>query len=351
MKLKSSLLVLILFLHSILLINGTTEGPILEASGKSKHRFKLKLIDGSIGASPDQLFIPIFEQVEEALTLNQTHRNDVDNLLDDLLFSESQNGKSIASLPPRQLAPNNQLNQAMFLKGQHNGLHGKNMNNGPIGQMNNGNFKAQPVSGKAQINENSPNKRPINGQNGQNNSGKKPYKYNDEVETHNLDSKHFPHQYAIQIRWGRPGQESKHARAPEMTPERHRTMNNENSRYRQFSHIEEEHVHDKQWINLADSPSDDGSSEFAVSNSKFNTLPVYVRPMRNDASMNRVRQHFAVPSPSFPVNQRFAEWANSPVNMRTHRRKAGPIRGPARQPREAAMRARNRRGHWRKHRL
>ena len=140
--------------------------------------------------------------------------------------------------------------------------------------------------------------------------------YEKEVQSHNIDSKHFPHQYAIQIRWGRPGQGAQYVRPAN----NYRLMNDETSRYRHFAHQEEEHWHDKKWINLG-SPSIGirNEIEYAVSDSKFRTLPVYVRPIKNGANIGHVSQHFAVPSKSFPVNQRFVQWANSPVNWKPNR--------------------------------
>ncbi|KAJ6217923.1 hypothetical protein RDWZM_009080 [Blomia tropicalis] len=140
--------------------------------------------------------------------------------------------------------------------------------------------------------------------------------YEDEVMSHNIDSKHFPHQYAIQIRWGKPGQ----ANEAVNPGDRYRTMNDENSKYRQYAHQEEEHWHDKKWINIGKPPSGERNGlegEFVVNDEKFNTLPIYARPMKNGSNLKDVREHFAVPSQSFPVAKRFTKWANEPVRMRS----------------------------------
>ena len=220
------------------------------------------------------------------------------------------------------------------------------------------------------------NNRPNNHNN--NNNNKHRDKYTEEVQSHNLDSDHFPHQYAIQIRWGKPGELSELAKSPDdnkspplsaspaengrkALPMEDRTMNDEKSRYRQFAHQEEEHWHDKKWINLGAAPKevDDVSSLpendqlYAVSQEKFKTLPVYVRPLRNDASMETVHEHFAVPSRSFPVNRRFVEWANAPVQMRSHRMSVDRRGAESRRSFETAEEMgrnnrRKRQGHWRR---
>lgn len=133
----------------------------------------------------------------------------------------------------------------------------------------------------------------------------------------NNSSSHFPHQYSIQIRWKKPI-----ASMP-----KYRTKNNERSRYRSYAHQEEEHWHDKAWTDARvphslandqgtsamDQPSDE---PYRVTGSKFATLPVYARPLANDASVVKIRRHFAVPSPSFPVNKRFRKWSHAPVKLR-----------------------------------
>ena len=136
-------------------------------------------------------------------------------------------------------------------------------------------------------------------------------KYANELLMHNLDRKHYPHQYSIQIRWGKPSNERKS----------YHTKDDETSNYRQYAHQEEEHWHDKKWINIGHPVDDDmkAPAGYAVRDKKFNTLPVYVRPTRNRADESNIRDHFAVPSKSFPVNQRFTEWAVSPVNVRSNR--------------------------------
>ncbi|OTF80103.1 hypothetical protein BLA29_014662, partial [Euroglyphus maynei] len=75
------------------------------------------------------------------------------------------------------------------------------------------------------------------------------------------NKKYYPHQYTIQIRWGKPGQHSDLIR-----------KGDENSRYRKYAHEEEEHWHDKKWINIGNMPivndinENDGDGDY---NKKF----------------------------------------------------------------------------------
>lgn len=130
---------------------------------------------------------------------------------------------------------------------------------------------------------------------------------------------YYPHQYTMQIRWGKPGQKVDNLRKDL----------DERTRYRKFAHEEEEHWHDRKWINIGgQNELDDGRrrkksngnrSIYELKKRKFQTLPVFARPLKDEASLRSIRKHFAIPSPSFPVNKHFTDWASRPVQF-THYR-------------------------------
>ncbi|KAH7646003.1 uncharacterized protein LOC124491618 [Dermatophagoides farinae] len=136
--------------------------------------------------------------------------------------------------------------------------------------------------------------------------------------------KHYPHQYMIHIRWGKPGQNTDLIR-----------KGDENSRYRKYAHEEEEHWHDKKWINIGQLPlsmvndidsgnnkkymdddDDDDRSIYHVAERKFNALPVFARPLNDADSLREIEKHFAIPSSSFPVNKNFAKWTIAPIKFK-----------------------------------
>lgn len=120
---------------------------------------------------------------------------------------------------------------------------------------------------------------------------------------------HYPHQYSMQIRMGTPGEK----------PEKLIRKDEENSRYRTYSHQEEEHWHDKKWINIGlneiDDYNDNNKLEYKIADRKFTTIPVYVRPVKHGAEIKEIQRHFAIPTKSFPVNKHFTKWIHSPVKF------------------------------------
>ncbi|XP_027197609.2 uncharacterized protein LOC113791955 [Dermatophagoides pteronyssinus] len=131
--------------------------------------------------------------------------------------------------------------------------------------------------------------------------------------------KHYPHQYMIHIRWGKPIHNNDMIR-----------KGDENSRYRKYAHEEEEHWHHKKWINIGNMPNDigdnnnnekysnedDDQSLYQVTERKFNTLPVFARPLKDKNSLLEIQKHFAIPSTSFPVNRNFAKWTKAPIKFK-----------------------------------
>lgn len=120
---------------------------------------------------------------------------------------------------------------------------------------------------------------------------------------------HYPHQYSMQIRMGTPGEK----------PEKLIRKDDEQSHYRTYSHQEEEHWHDKKWINIGlneiDDYNENNNLQYKIADRKFTTIPVYVRPIKHGATIKEIRRHFAIPTKSFPVNKQFSKWIHSPVKF------------------------------------
>ena len=44
-------------------------------------------------------------------------------------------------------------------------------------------------------------------------------------------------------------------------------------------------------------------------------LPPYARPMADGSTLQQIDQHFAIPTKSFRINQRFVDWAQNEINL------------------------------------
>ena len=143
------------------------------------------------------------------------------------------------------------------------------------------------------------------------------------------DPNHFPHQYAIEIRWkdkknvkqnvdGGPIDEGQRVL--------HSDKELEDSKYRLFEHKEEEHWHEKQWLNELLKKGYINGKPIPMAaivpppvhvfpSGEVGPLPPYARPMADGSTLQQIDQHFAIPTKSFRINQRFVDWAQNEINL------------------------------------
>lgn len=142
------------------------------------------------------------------------------------------------------------------------------------------------------------------------------------------DPNHFPHQYAIEIRWKNPEKNQVDLDAPAGdygAREMHNSMGLEDAKYRLYEHKEEEHWHQKKWLNeglkkaymngksipmIIKQPVVDEGTRGDVS-----PLPIYAQPMPDGSTLDEINAHFAIPTPSFRINGHFIEWAENDIDF------------------------------------
>ena len=99
----------------------------------------------------------------------------------------------------------------------------------------------------------------------------------------------------------------------------------EDSKYRLFEHKEEEHWHEKKWLNeLLKKGFINGKPipmtaivppPVHVFPNQVGSLPPYARPMADGSTLHQIDQHFAIPTKSLRINQRFIDWAKKEINL------------------------------------
>ena len=147
----------------------------------------------------------------------------------------------------------------------------------------------------------------------------------------NDDPNHYPHQYAIEIRWKNKDSDHYHLEGDEEDGvddgdrEMHSSKDLDHARHRKYKHEEEEHWHEKKWL-------DEGLRQAYLQGKPipvriikpglklegtpdFSPMPLYAQPMPTGATLDQINQHFAIPTPNFRVNPRFMDWAKTAINL------------------------------------
>ncbi|XP_054169110.1 myb-like protein X [Oppia nitens] len=138
----------------------------------------------------------------------------------------------------------------------------------------------------------------------------------------NDDPNHYPHQYAIEIRW------KNMENAPDGDHgdrEMHSSKDLEDANYRHYKHEEEEHWHQKKWLDEGLRKAYMNGQPIHVhtihkpklkiphNDDNYDHFPLYAQPLPAGATLAQINQHFAVPTPNFRVNNRFIQWAKNPI--------------------------------------
>ena len=141
----------------------------------------------------------------------------------------------------------------------------------------------------------------------------------------NDDPGYYPHQYAIEIRWKDKNNVLYNLDAPKGDVgdrEMHSSKELDHARHRKYKHEEEEHWHEKKWLNEGLKKAYLNGKPLPVRIMKptlklpdgdYSPLPIYAQPMANGATLDQINQHFAIPTPNFRVNNRFMEWAKNAI--------------------------------------
>ncbi len=142
------------------------------------------------------------------------------------------------------------------------------------------------------------------------------------------DPNHYPHQYAIEIRWKNKNNELYDSDAPsgdEGVREMHSSKDFEHSKYRLYEHKEEEHWHEKKWLKEGLKKGYVDGKEVPMhivrpslrieTNAHYNPLPIYAQTMPDGSTLEEINEHFAIPTKSFRVNSRFIKWAEDAIDL------------------------------------
>ena len=144
----------------------------------------------------------------------------------------------------------------------------------------------------------------------------------------NDDPKAYPHQYAIEIRWKGKDRDHMDMDEPEGDTgdrEMHSSKDLDHARHRKYKHEEEEHWHEKDWLDEGLRKAYLNGKPVPVhivkpgikldSEPNYGPMPLYAQPMPTGATLDQINQHFAIPTPNFRVNNRFMQWAKSAIDL------------------------------------